>query len=168
MNTSDATLPANHDAMANFSAPESGIDPLLRRYLDSRVAHCPMCRRPLRGVVTNRCPMCGHTLALSLSGLTLPPFRWYLGFAGPVAGSGFHAFVVLAELSDMWWFGANWRPRAPIWSSLFSLTLLVVLATVWARWGFVALRARPVWVWSAVGFGWLASAGSITLFYYSL
>lgn len=158
----------NKDAGAKAAAAEAAMDPLLREFLATRVAHCPMCRRSLRGAAANRCPECGHALALSLAGLTMPPIRWHLGFAGPIAGSGFHTLVIITELSNSWWYGANWRSRVPFWPSLLSLTLLVAFAIVWARWGHAALHAGPVWLWLAMGFGWLASAGSITLFFLSL
>ena len=74
-------------------SPAPGIDPLLRDFLASRDAACPICRYDLRGATTNRCPECGHTLALSLGGYQRLPLWWYLGFAGPVGGVGLYIWM---------------------------------------------------------------------------
>lgn len=141
------TIPAHPEA-----------DPLLLQFLASRDAICPVCRYDLRGVTTNRCPECGHALALSLGGYQRFPLWWYLGFAGPVALMGFHILVMVGLV-----YACLRRGRCPSmsWMAWIFTTVLMNTAIViaWTRWGYTALQDRPYRRAAAICGGWALGAG---------
>ncbi len=154
--------PTTSSAPPNGS-PAPGIDPLLRDFLASRDAICPVCRYDLRGATTNRCPECGHTLALSLGGYQRLPLWWYLGFAGPVAIMGFHILLIIGLVYTYLWRGLSvWYP----WMGWIGMTILVNTAIViaWTRWGYTVLHIRPYLRAAAIIGGWALGV----LFLYSL
>jgi hypothetical protein len=132
-----------------------GHDDLLRRFLESTSAACPVCAYDLRGLTSTNCPECGAALELRVGSSDLRLGLWLIALFGVVLPFGFFAiFLALAVVMSI--IEPYGGPPPLIWLSLIggavgfglaTLTLIRVRRWYWRK--RRAYQARLAgWLWA--------------------
>lgn len=110
---------------------QAGSRDALTEYLAAHDAECPLCRYNLRGLHGNRCPECGHELALQVA-LTDPVRGAYLaGAIGLACAFGFNGLLFTLMLILGFTFGFGGGPPFGFWLYLFLATGVSALLLHW-------------------------------------
>lgn len=121
---------------------------LLRAYLESNDAPCPVCAYSLRGLSTPTCPECNAPLSLGVTSENLSIGPWTVAVVAFAMGAGFDSVV-----STLMTIGLiNEAP--PIWQPYAMLGILVTLALACLGCVVALVRHRKRWAFMTRATQW--------------
>lgn len=135
--------PTSHDS-GLLSEPNRR---LLRAYLESNDAPCPVCSYSLRGLTTSTCPECNAPLSLGVTSENLSIGPWTVAVVAFAMGAGFDSVVsTLMTIGLINEATVQWQPYA-MFGILVTLALaclgsVVLLVKRRRRWAFMTRAAQ--------------------------
>lgn len=138
------------------SGGDCGRERLLREFLASNDAACPVCGYNLRGLLASTCPECNAPLALGVTSENLSIGPWVLAIVSFAMAAGFDGVVAtLLTIAMIANPPPHWMPYTMVGMfmtlAIASLACVVTVVRKRKRWAFRTRRIQ--WRWALLCLG---------------